>query len=83
MKLLAECCIYLRFFIFQYGKNIVLLEMITAIDTQCIKHKHELGNLITNNLYLCVFEAKHVLNRVLRQKSVSFTWALTLDFTNR
>ena len=53
---------------FQYGKNIVLLEMITAIDTQCIKHKHELGNLISNNLYLCVFEAKHVLNRVLRQK---------------
>ena len=53
MKLLAECCFYLRFFIFQYGKNIVLLEMITAIDTQCIKHKHELGNLISNNLYLC------------------------------
>ena len=33
LKLIAECCFYLRFFIFQYGKNIVLLEMITAIET--------------------------------------------------
>ena len=34
LKLVAECCFYLRFFLFWYGnKNIVLLETIKAIDT--------------------------------------------------